>query len=70
MGTRQEIHFIILISSMVGSGGGIVPPTDSGLPDTGNEGDKPGHPVVEEPISFTVTVEDWTEADVKDPSMN
>lgn len=53
-----------------GSGGGIVPPTDSGLPDTGNEGDKPGHPVVEEPISFTVTVEDWTEADVKDPSMN
>lgn len=55
-----------------GSGGGILPPTDSGLPDGGEEtpGIDPGHPVVQEPISFTVEVEGWTEAeDVEQPSM-
>lgn len=43
-----------------GSGGGIIPPANPNLPDDGNEGGTPGHPVVEEPISFTVTVEDWS----------
>lgn len=55
-----------------GSGGGILPPTDPGLPDGGEEtpGIDPGHPVVQEPISFTVEVEGWTEAeDVEQPSM-
>lgn len=55
-----------------GSGGGILPPTDPELPDGGKETPdiEPGHPVVQEPISFTVEVEEWTEAeDVESPSM-
>ncbi|WP_278701203.1 fimbrillin family protein [Phocaeicola sartorii] len=53
-----------------GSGGGILPPTDPGLPDGGEEtpGIDPGHPIVQEPISFTVTVEDWAKEEVT-PSM-
>ncbi|MDE6179906.1 MAG: fimbrillin family protein, partial [Phocaeicola sp.] len=55
-----------------GSGGGILPPTEPELPEGGQEtpGIVPGHPVVQEPISFTVEVEGWTEADdVEQPSM-
>lgn len=54
----------------LGSGGGITPPDlPEGLPE-GDKGDTPGKPVLNDPISFTVTVNKWSEITSGDTNLS